>query len=181
MTLGTRVSLSGLVLVVAFAGSVSAQAAADTSTARARQAFDFLIGTWRVATYEDSTGVRESTGETYTFERDLAGVLISSRWHFNRGTPEKPDFTDAVYYSAYDPTSRAWTFYYVSSRSAQFWPGELREGRWYFLKRFVVEGRNLLQRQWWEPVDAATVRRHIENSWDDGAIWAQFVITLKRL
>jgi hypothetical protein len=53
--------------------------------------------------------------------------------------------------------------------------------RWYFLKRFVVEGRNLLQRQWWEPVDPATVRRHIENSWEDGATWAQFVITLKRI
>ena len=169
-----------LTLLLAPVQAVHAQAAADTSTVLARKAFDFLVGSWRVATYQDSTGVRASVGETYTFEKGLDGVLISSRWHFNRGSPEKPDFADAVYYSAYDNTSRIWNFYYVSPRSAQFWPGELKDGRWYFLNRFTVEGKPLIQRQWWEPVDNSTIRRHIDNSWDNGQSWQPFIITLKR-
>jgi hypothetical protein len=176
-----RFLAASIILLVAPTPDVRAQAAADTSTAQARTAFDFLIGSWRVATYEDSTGVRASTGETYTFEKALNGVMIASRWHFNRGTPEKPDFTDAVYYSGYDNSSRIWNFYYVSPRSAQYWPGELREGRWYFFNRFEVNGKPLLQRQWWEPVDSSTIRRHIDNSWDNGQRWEPFVITLKRL
>jgi hypothetical protein len=180
MILKMRTLAAALILLVVPGFNLRAQAAADTSTAQARKAFDFLIGSWRVATYEDSTGVRASTGETYTFEKALNGVMISSRWHFNRGSPEKPDFTDAVYYSGYDNTSRIWNFYYVSPRSAQYWPGELREGRWYFFNRFVVERKPLLQRQWWESVDSATVRRHIDNSWDNGVSWTPFIITLKR-
>jgi hypothetical protein len=169
-----------LVLLFTFPAEVRAQAPTDTSVATARRVFDFLIGSWRVTSYQDTAGVRASEGETYTFEKNLNGVLISGRWHFNRGSPEKPDFTDAVYYSGYDNRSRIWNFYYVSPQSAQYWPGELKDGRWYFINTFRLEGRTLVQRQWWEPVDQVTVRRHIENSWDDGATWTPFIITLKR-
>ena len=169
-----------LLILLATPGGVRAQAPADTSSIQARQAFDFLIGSWQVATYEDSMGIRASSGETYTFDKTLNGVVISGQWRFNRGSPEKPDFTDAVYYSAYDNISHNWTFYYVSPRSAQYWPGEFRDGRWYFINRFVIEGKPLLQRQWWEPVNATTLRRHIDNSWDDGQTWVPFVITLVR-
>ena len=180
MFMSIRALAGYLALLLAPIPPIHAQVAADASTVLARKAFDFLIGSWRVDTYEDSTGVRASVGETYTFETGLDGVMISSRWHFNRGSPEKPDFTDAVYYSAYDNTSGIWNFYYVSPRSAQFWPGELKDGRWYFFNRFTVEGKPLLQRQWWEPVDSNTIRRHIDNSWDDGLRWQPFIITLKR-
>ena len=177
-----RIRLAAILFLLPLAVPVPAahSQVADTSAAQARKAFDFLLGSWRVATYEDSTGVRESTGETYVFEKALNGVMIASRWHFNRGSPEKPEFTDAVYYSGYDNRTRIWNFYYVSPQSAQFWPGELVEGRWYFKNRFVIDGKPLLQRQWWEPVDATTIRRHIENSWDNGTTWRPFIITLKR-
>jgi hypothetical protein len=175
-----RFVAASIMVLVAPGPLVRAQVTPDTSAVEARKAFNFLIGTSRLATYQDTTGVRATTWETYTFEKALNGVMISSRWHFNRGTPEKPDFTDAVYYSGYDSTSRIWNFYYVSPRSAQYWPGELRDARWYFFNRFVVDGKPLLQRQWWEPVDGGTIRRHIDNSWDNGQIWQPFVITLKR-
>jgi hypothetical protein len=176
----SRLSRLLLILLALPLAAANAQAPADTAIVQARKAFDFLIGSWRVATYEDSLGVRASTGETYSFEKTLNGIMIAGQWHFNRGSPEKPDFTDAVYYSAYDNISRKWNFHYVSPRSAQYWPGEFKDGRWYFTNRFAVDGKPLLQRQWWEPVNATTLRRHIDNSWDDGRTWAPFVITLVR-
>ena len=175
-----RTWMVGLAAILLEAAPAAAQAPADTSVAAARRAFDFLIGRWEVVSLRDTSGVTESRGEVYAFEATLGGALISSRWHFNRGTRERPDFVDAAYYQAFDNSLRIWTFYYVSPQSAQYWPGELRDGRWYFTRSFTTGGRTWRQRQWWEPVGADSLRRHIENSVDGGATWIPFVYTLRR-
>jgi len=160
---------------------VAAQATADTSVAAARRAFDFLIGTWHVATMTDSGGrTTASRGEVYEFEKGLGDVLIVGRWRFNRGTAERPDVVSAAYYSAFDNTRRQWSFYYVSPQSAQYWPGQLREGRWYFQQEFTIEGRVILQRQSWVLVDERTVHRVIENSADRGGQWKRWTWVLRR-
>lgn len=157
------------------------QASPDTSAASARKAFDFLIGTWTVASMTDSAGTTTpGQGETYRFEKQLGGVLLVGDWHFNRGTAAKPDIVDARYYSAFDNTRRMWTFYYVSPQSAQYWPGQLDRGRWYFFNEFTIEGRVTLQRQSWERVDERTVHRVIENSTDRGGTWKRWVWVLRR-
>ncbi|MGH7581559.1 MAG: hypothetical protein ACREM9_15390 [Gemmatimonadales bacterium] len=154
--------------------------APDTSVAHARQAFDFLIGSWRVASRISGDSVIESSGETYRFKKALDGVVIDGFWRFNRGSPDQPDWTDAVYYSAFDPTSLTWSFYYISPRSAQYWPGRKSGGRWYFSQTFTLDGKAMLQRQWWEPVNDSTVHRHIDNSSDGGATWTPFTVVLRR-
>jgi hypothetical protein len=159
----------------------AAQVPADSEIVAARRAFDFLIGRWEVQTVEDTAGVRPSRGQSYEFAQDLAGALITSRWHFDRGTPERPDVVDAAYYQAFDNTARIWTFYYVSPQSAQYWPGHLENGRWYFTNTFTRDGATWRQRQWWEPVGRDTLRRHIENSVDGGKTWIPYVVTLRRV
>ena len=152
----------------------------DTSVAHARQAFDFLIGSWRVTSRISGDSVIESAGETYTFKKALDGVVIESFWRFNRGSPEKPDWTDAVYYSGFDPQTRTWSFYYISPRSAQYWPGKQSHGRWYFDRTFTDDGKPMLQRQWWEPLNDSTIHRHIDNSPDGGVSWTPFIVVLRR-
>lgn len=157
------------------------QASPDTSAASARKAFDFLIGTWTVESITDSSGkTTPGRGEIYRFEKQLGGVLLVGHWHFNRGTTAQPDFVDAVYYSGFDNTRRMWTFYYVSPQSAQYWPGQLDEGRWYFFNEFTIEGRVTLQRQSWERVDERTAHRVIENSTDRGGTWKRWTWVLRR-
>lgn len=145
-----------------------------------RTAFRFLLGKWNVVSHEDSTGRRPSQGETYAFDSIVAGGGIGGHWHFNRGTPAKPDFVDAVYYSGFDGRSGRWSFYYISPQSAQAWPGELNNGQWYFRQTFDDRGTPFEQRQWWEAVGDTLVRRHIENSRDGGKSWSSYIITLRR-
>lgn len=161
-------------------GAALAQAPPDSAIVSARRAFDFLVGRWEVASIQDTAGTIPSRGEIYEFEKSLGGAMITSRWHFNRGTRERADFVDAVYYQAFDNGARIWTFYYVSPQSAQYWPGQLEDGRWYFTKAFTENGTTWQQRQWWEPVGRDTLRRHIENSIDGGKTWIPFVFTMRR-
>lgn len=157
------------------------QAPPDTSVASARKAFDFLIGTWTVQSMTDSAGkTTPGEGEVYRFEKQLGGVLLVGNWHFNRGTATRPDFVDAVYYSGFDNTRRMWSFYYVSPQSAQYWPGQLDGGRWYFFNEFTIEGRMVLQRQSWLRVDERTLHRVIENSTDRGGTWKRWTWVLRR-
>ncbi len=159
----------------------SVQVAPDTSAAAARKSFDFLIGSWTVESMTDSGGkTTRGEGEIYRFEKQLSGNLLVGYWHFNRGTTAKPDYVDAVYYSAFDNTRRMWTFYYVSPQSAQYWPGQLEKGRWYFFNEFTIEGRVTLQRQSWVRVDERTTNRVIENSTDRGGTWKRWIWVLRR-
>src|SRR5687768_10655456 len=69
--------LSCFGLCISVPSVVAAQATADTSVAAARRAFDFLIGTWHVATMTDSGGrTTASRGEVYEFEKGLGDVMI---------------------------------------------------------------------------------------------------------
>ena len=175
-----RALVSTIMLVTAPLGSLLAQTPPDSAILRARTAFDFLVGTWRVVSRTDASGSTAASGETYAFTKSLNGVMIVGNWRFNRGTIERPDVVDAVYYSGYDNTSRAWSFYYISPQSAQYWPGTEADGRWYFTRQFTLRDTTFLQRQWWERVDASTIDRHIDNSPDGGRTWRPFTVRLRR-
>ena len=173
--------LSAALIAIAPCPGYARQAASDTSAAAARREFDFLIGTWNVESMTDSGGRKTpSSGEVYRFEKQLGGVLLVGYWHFNRGTAERPDFADAMYYSGFDNTRREWSFYYVSPQSSQLWPGRRQAGRWYFTNEFIIDGRPTVQRQSWERVDDRTVHRVIENSTDRGTTWKRWVWVLRR-
>jgi hypothetical protein len=153
----------------------------DSAMLRARHAFDFLIGRWQVAFSQIDSTRTTSTGETYTFERLLTDGTLGGPWHFNRGTADKPDFVNALYYSAYNNATRSWSFYYISPQSGQAWAGFEQGGRWYFMREFTANGVTSSERQWWESVTADTVRRHIETSTDRGTTWKPVItITLRR-
>ena len=171
---------SALLLMSAPLGSAFAQTPPDSAIVRARTAFDFLIGTWHAVSRTDASGSTAASGETYAFTKGLNGVMIAGNWRFNRGTVERPDVVDAVYYSGYDNTSRSWSFYYISPQSAQYWPGTEGSGRWYFTRQFTLRDTTFLQRQWWERIDSTTIDRHIDNSPDAGRTWRPFTVRLRR-
>lgn len=143
-----------------------AQEITPVEAAVARTQFDFLIGSWKIASVESDGKTTPGSGERYVF-RKLPQGAIEADWQINRGTPEAPRFADTKYYSGFDNASRSWNFYFISERSAQLWPGKQESGRWYFLQTFEDGGKMVPQRQWWESIDANTIRRHIETS-DDG-------------
>lgn len=172
-----RCIVLGILLLTAMKTAAAAQV---PDSATSRHAFDFLLGSWQVTSRITADSVEKSAGETYRFERALGGVVIEGDWRFNRGTRDKPDWADAVYYSAYNPRDSTWSFYYVSPRSAQYWPGKYSDGRWYFTQRFTLEGTPMLQRQWWEPVNDSTIHRHIDNTPDEGKTWTLMTIVLRR-
>ena len=155
----------------------------QTIDASDRTAFDFLVGTWELDERIDHIRKTIERGDDrYVFRQPIRGGAIEAAWRFNRGTRDAPDYADAIYVSGYHDPSKRWSFYYVSERSAQSWQGRRADGRWYFYfdEPFEYEGRTAVQRQWWEPVDAATVRRHIENSYDGGQTWNPVVTSVLR-
>jgi hypothetical protein len=157
--------------------------AGQTPTASDRTAFDFLVGTWELGERIDhARRTTERGDDRYVFRQPIRGGAIEATWRFNRGTRDKPDYADALYISGYHEPSSSWSFYYVSERSAQHWRGRQANGRWYFYfdEPFEYEGRKAVQRQWWEPVDATSIRRHIENSYDDGHTWTPVVTSVLR-
>jgi hypothetical protein len=101
----------------------------------------------------------------------LDGNAIASEWFFNRGTPSKPNYANAIYYMGFDNSSQSWTFYYVSPQSAQFYKGRYEDGNWYFYKTFTVEGKSMQERQNWLSPGKNLLKRTIESSEDDGKTW----------
>ena len=163
--------MSSLVLVCCLAlGQLTAQPA-DVDE---RHAFDFLVGTWELEQRIDIAHNRSERGDDrYVFRQPIRGGAIEASWRFNRGTEGKPDIAEAIYVSGYHTPSKAWSFYYVSERSAQHWLGRRTGQTWYFYfdEPFQFDGRTAIQRQWWERDGDARVKRHFENSYDQGKTW----------
>jgi len=83
--------------------------------------------------------------------------------------------------TGFDNSSQTWSFYYVSERSAQWYEGKEENGQWFFYKKFVINGEEVLQRQSWTLKDNSTLVRKIENSKDGGKQWVLGVAyTLRR-
>ena len=145
-----------------------------------RKFFDFLIGEWVIEKADTPNGTELRSDDTFNFKRAVDGGGIVSEWYFNRGTKAQPDYARATYVSAFDNSTKTWSFYYVSEKSAQYWEGKKENGQWVFYKKFMVNGEELLQRQSWVAKDASTLLRKIENSKDGGKSWAVNVFTYKR-
>ena len=148
-----------------------------------RDAFAFLVGSWeRERRLDVVKGTSETGSDRYEFRQPIPGGAIQAVWRFNRGTTEKPDWTEALYVSGYHNPSKSWSFYYVSERSAQYWAGRRSGDRWYFYfdEPFDYQGRTAVQRQWWERLDDQRIQRHFENSYDAGKTW-QLVMTAQMI
>jgi hypothetical protein len=155
------------------------QPAALSVDADERRAFDFLVGAWELEQRIDVAHGRTERGDDrYVFRQPIRGGAIEASWRFNRGTQDKPDIAEAIYVSGYHTPSKAWSFYYVSERSAQHWAGRKSGPNWYFYfeEPFQFDGRTAIQRQWWERDGDTRVKRHFENSYDQGKSW-QLVMT----
>lgn len=139
-----------------------------------RNAFAFLAGTWELEQrINHENGATERGADRYEFTQPIPGGALYGRWRFNRGTEAKPDWAEALYVSGYHDPSKQWSFYYVSERSAQYWQGRKSGNTWYFYfdEPFPYEGKQAIQRQWWEPASVNRVKRHFENSYDNGKTW----------
>jgi hypothetical protein len=173
--------IAALVICIAHApGAYGRPQSPGEAVRTEKRFFDFLIGEWTIERAETPGGVEIRGDDVYKFSRVLDGNAILADWHFNRGTKAKPDYAHAMYITAFDTSSMAWTFYYVSEKSAQFWEGRKESSQWVFYKDFTSAGENLLQRQSWKLKDASTLVRVIENSKDGGKSWETYRFILKR-
>jgi hypothetical protein len=175
--------LSALLLWVIHSPHASAQSPPQAPSEEVRiekRFFDFLIGEWTIERAETPTGVEIRGDDHYKFTKALDGNAILSEWHFNRGTKAKPDYAHAMYVTAFDTSSKAWSFYYVSEKSAQWWEGRKENSQWVFYKDFTPNGEKLLQRQMWRLKDQTTLVRVIENSKDGGKSWETYQFIMKR-
>lgn len=152
----------------------------DREIQEEKKYFDFLFGKWVIEKSETPSGTTHGGDDVYEFRKALNGNAISAEWYFNRGTKDKPDYANAMYFSAFNISTKTWSFYYVSEKSAQYWEGRKENGRWVFYKEFTVDGERFLQRQEWQFQDQSTVLRKIENSKDGGKTWTSYLFTLKR-
>ena len=85
-----------------------------------RNAFAFLTGVWELQERIDLTaGTKETGQDRYEFRQPIPDGAIDARWRFNRGTESAPDWAEALYVSGFHGPSKAWSFYYVSERSAR--------------------------------------------------------------
>lgn len=153
-----------------------------TNLQQERGYFDFLIGEWRV---EKSVILGETVldnKDVYRFRKGLDGNAIIADWYINRGTKSKPDYANALYFSAFDNSTGKWSFYYISHKSAHYYHSKKENGDWYFYRKFKFRGEEILQRQVIKPIDDQTALRIIENSKDDGKTWERIVeLILKKV
>jgi len=175
-------ALVALTLSVVCAHDGFAQTPQVPSEVREQRAFfDFLVGEWTIEKSQTPTGTTAGGNDRYKFRKALDSGGIFADWYFNRGSKEKPDYTNAIYISGFDNSAKTWTFYYVSEKSAQLYEGRNENGQWLFYRKFTVNGEELLQRQSWMAKDGSTLLRKIENSKDAGKTWVLgALITLKR-
>lgn len=160
----------------------SAQSLApDEADKSERNHFDFLIGEWKIIEKKTMSGTESGGFDTYIFKKDLEKNAIRSEWYFNRGTVSEPNYTEGLYYSAYDNLTNAWSFYYISPVSAQYYQGQKEDGVWFFYREFTIEGNAFLQRQSWKLLNQSTLLRTIENSDDKGRTWVEvYVVKLEK-
>lgn len=163
--------VSGAVALATFVwvsvGASAAQAPSPTPplSSPERRAFAFLVGTWNLHERRDLVkGTAERGNDSYEFVEGPGGSLVST-WRFNRRTTADPDYANARYISGFNNSTQAWSFYYVSEQSAQYWPGEKIDGVWYFTYETIVDGKPWKQKQWWTPDGPDRVQRHFAN-WD---------------
>jgi hypothetical protein len=152
----------------------------DREIQKEKKYFDFLLGTWVLEKSERPSGTTHGGDDLYEFRKVLNGNAISAEWYFNRGTKDKPDYANAMYFSAFDISTKTWSFYYISEKSAQYWEGRKENGRWVFYKEFTLDGAPLLQKQEWQIQDQSTILRRIDNSKDGGKTWTSYFFTLKK-
>lgn len=143
-----------------------------------RTFFDFLIGDWKLEKLQTPSETSFGGRDLYKFKKSLDGDAIESEWFFNRGTKSKPNFTNGLYFSAFDNLTKIWSFYYISPTAAQYYEGKKENGNWYFYKKFNINGEEFLQRQNWKKLDQQRISREIENSKDGGRTWETVYVTI---
>lgn len=180
MTVMKTIVLTTVMLAVSPFFAVAQSFTPDEMDLKERDYFDFLIGEWHIVQKKTTNGTTTGGRDTYTFRKGLDGNAILSEWYFNRGTETDPNYTEGLYYSAYDNLTDAWSFYYISAASAQYYEGKKEDEQWYFYREFTIEGNSFLQRQSWKLKNDLTLIRTIENSSDNGRNWEKVVVTTLR-
>ena len=138
------------IAALAFCGALQNAGDAD-----GHKAFAFLTGVWELQERIDLTrGTKETGQDWYEFRQPIGSGAIEACWRFNRGTESAPDWANAIYISAPRNTGLGEKTGAVSD--------------FYFDERFDYNGRQAVQRQWWEPAGENRLNRHFKNSYDGG-------------
>lgn len=156
--------MPSLALAIAIATAVATvqapqPAAPPPCTAAEFRQFDFWLGTWEVV------GPKEQRLGTNRIELVEQGCALAEHWTGAGGGTGRS-------LNAYDPNTRGWRQFWVSSGGTLWLAGGMRNGS------MVLEGRRqdakgaaVRDRITWTPRPDGTVRQHWEQSRDAGNTW----------
>ena len=126
------------------------------------KAFDFQVGVWR-----------EVNGSSvHRVKKILHGCIIQELW-------EGGTLNDAIALKSYDKGSQKWYLSWVSSALIhQLWEGRKENGQWRFYREWLLDGKPIVSRTYWNALTDDRVERIVEQSRDGGKTWSPHVRVL---
>jgi hypothetical protein len=136
--------------------------------------FDFMIGTWR-SRDPGTAAVAASQGES-TVEPMLDNCIVHEHRTVSR---EGKRLFDGDAYWGYDATTKHWLLFYLDDQShMQVYEGREETGHLAFYReRPDSDGKPILIRIVYTPVNTSSYRQAVERSSDHGATWQPAGVT----
>ena len=162
----THFSVLWIVLVVSIpsvrAAVYQQMNSTEPCTSAEVKAFDFQVGVW-----EEVNGT-----SVHTVEKALDGCIIQELW-------KGGSLNDAIALKSYDKGTQRWYLSWVSSALIhQFWEGRNEDGQWRFYRNWMLDGKPMVSRTYWNATTADRLERIVEQSRDGGKTWTPHVRVL---
>ena len=150
------------------------KAADKPCSAHDHRRFDFMIGTWQTSDPGTAT-VPASEGES-TVDSMLDICIVHEHRTVSR---QGKRLFDGDAYWGYDATTKHWLLFYLDDQShMQVYEGREDEGRLgFYRERPDPDGKPILIRIVYTPVDASRYTQAVERSSDHGATWQPAGVT----
>jgi hypothetical protein len=154
------------ILLVVFLISPVSTAVCQSETSRVNvcqspetTAFDYQVGIWQEV---DGDSIHE-------VKKILGGCVIQELWTGGA-------LNDAMALRSYDKGTQRWYLSWVSSTLIhQLWEGRKDSAQWRFYRDWVLDGKPMLSRTYWNPLGNDRLERIVEQSQDGGKTWRTHV------
>lgn len=167
MALSNKKIKTGTMLLVFFVLSFTGVYSQNSSS---QNAFDFLIGKWKV-TEKAITGTDTTYHGTsvYTIYKSHDGTTIKDDWVYKDA--------DTIMFKAtmlrsYDATNKRWMLYYADNNyNSQVWEGRQENNEWWFYRERMRDGKKIVIKIKWVAIHKKLVQQYIYRSFDEGKTW----------
>lgn len=135
-----------------------------------QNAFDFLIGKWKVTEKRiSSTDTTYHGTSLYSIYKSHDGTTLKDDWVYKDG--------DTVVYKSsmlrnYDASNKRWMLYYSDNAyRSQIWEGRFENNKWWFYRERIQDGKRVIIKINWVSVNRKLAKQYIYRSFDEGKSW----------